>query len=33
VWTCTALGMKMAKILKERLGVAVEEPIPTPKQA
>jgi choline dehydrogenase-like flavoprotein len=33
VLTCTALGLRMTKILKERLGVAVEEPIPAPKTA
>ena len=33
VWTCTALGIKMAKILKERLGVTVGEAISTPKTA
>ena len=33
VWTCTALGLKMAKILKDRLNVAVEQPTPRPKSA
>lgn len=33
VWTCTAMGMKMAKILKERLGVDANEPIPAQEAA
>jgi len=31
VWTCTAQGLKMAKILKERLGVPVAKAAPLPR--
>lgn len=31
VWTCSALGMKMSKILKDRLGVAQKAAAPMPK--
>ncbi len=29
VWVCTAMGLRMAKILKERLGIAVEQSVST----
>jgi choline dehydrogenase-like flavoprotein len=33
VWTCTAMGMKMSKILKKRLGVTKAKAVPVPRSA
>jgi choline dehydrogenase-like flavoprotein len=33
VWTCTAMGLKMSKILKKRLGIAKAKAVPVPRSA